>query len=125
MHTVIFTLYTTGVYLSFKGVAYANNSVIQITKIGAITLNDGLQCITDKMPCCETPPNRLGEWYFPDGSRVPVQGSATSFYRNRGDSGTVGLNRINNNIVMPTGRFCCKVPDATIALQTVCATISK
>ena len=61
MHTVIFT---TGVYLSFKGVAYANNSIIQITQIGALTLNDGLQYITDKMPCCETPPNRLGEWYF-------------------------------------------------------------
>ena len=112
--------------MSFKGVAYANSSIIQITEIRDTYRNPaGLQCITDKMPCCGTPPNRAGEWYFPDGTKVPIQGSATSFYRNRGDDGSVSLNRIDNNVMMPTGRFCCEVPDATNALQTVCATISK
>lgn len=109
----------------FKGVPYANNSVIQITEIGDTILNEGLQCITDKMPCCETPPNRVGEWYFPDGMRVPMQSvGATSFYRNRRDNGAIGLHRINSNVITPTGRFCCEVPDAIDALQTVCATIS-
>ena len=105
--------------MSFGGVAYANSSVIQITEIG----HAGLQCITDKMPCCGDPPHRAGEWYFPDGTRVPIRGHATSFYRFRGD-GTVSLNRKNSRVMMPTGRFCCEVPDATNALHTVCAIIS-
>lgn len=70
-------------------------------------------------------PFRVGEWYFPDGEVVPLQGSATSFYRNRGDDGTVNLNRINPNITLPTGLFCCVLPDATDVSQTLCIDISK
>ena len=62
---------------------------------------------------------------FPDGTRVPVQGGATTFYRNRGDNGTVGLHQVNSNVIMPTGKFCRKVLDATDALQTICTTMSE
>ena len=77
------------------------------------------------MPCCATPPNRFGEWYFPNQIRVPIQGSAYTFYRNRGDDGSVNLNRLNNNIKAPLGQFCCEVPDATDSLQWLCVTIGK
>ena len=126
------SLHNTGVYLSLKGVVYPNNSVILITEIGQTntTSNNGLQCITDRRPCCRSNPNRLGEWLFPDGEIVPqLKGddriTATSFYRNRGDDGTVNLNRLNNDVMMPTGRFCCVVPDATDIDQTVCANIGE
>ena len=101
---------------------YTNNSVILITENeqtlasnGVIdtTSNNGLQCITDTRPCCATPPNRHGDWFFPDGGVVPNQVGATTFFRNRGDDGTVNLNRLNSDVMMPTGRFCCVVPDAT------------
>ena len=113
---------------------YANNSAIQITEIGetdTVTMppppnsNNGLQCITDRMPCCAAV--RAGDWNFPNGTAVSVQGVATTFYRNRGDDGTVNLNRLNTNIMMPTGLFCCEVPDAagdTRPLR-VCANIGK
>ena len=115
-----------GVYLSLKGVIYTNNSVISITEIEQTntSANNGLQCITDRKPCCQTPPNRFGEWFFPDnGGMVPISGGGTTFYRNRGDDGTVNLNRVNNDVMMPTGRFCCVVPDATDATQTLCVNI--
>ena len=105
---------------------YANNSLIPITEIGETTdlVNTGLQCITDRRPCCLGA--RVGQWNFPDGTRVPVRGEganmATAFYRNRGDDGTVNLNRLNN-VIMPTGLFCCEVPDVTGVDQTVCADI--
>ena len=71
-------------------------------------------------------PNRLGEWIFPDGTTVPGPlGTPTTFYRNRGDDGTVNLNRVNADVMMPIGLFCCKVPNATDVLQSVCANISK
>ena len=107
---------------------YPNNSIISVTKIEQTdtTSKNGLQCITDRRPCCATPPNRHGEWFLPDdGGMVPPIVSATTFYRNRGNDGTVSLNRLNNDVMMPTGRFCCVVPDATGISQWACAIIRK
>ena len=107
----------TGVYLSLKGTVYTNNSVISITEIGETNpdtdLNEGLQCITDKKPCCRVESTLDGEWFFQ--SRLMVPGIGPTFYRNRGrDDGTVNLNRANTNVMMPTGLFCCVVPDACL-----------
>ena len=107
---------------------YGNNSAIQITEIGETnpdtSLNNGLQCITDRMPCCSTLPNRHGGWLFPDGTTIPGPAqNPTTFYRNRGDDGTVNLNRLNINVMMPTGLFYCEVPDATGVTQRICADI--
>ena len=114
---------------------YPNNSIILITEIEQTTTsngvtdataNNGLQCITDRRPCCATIPNRHGDWLFPDGSNVPpISINPTSFYRNRGDDGTVNLIRLNSDIMMPTGRFCCVVPDSTSTDVTVCADIGE
>ena len=124
---VIGSLHNTGVYLSLKGVIYPNNSVILITEIEQTntTSNNGLQCITDRRPCCRSYPNRLGEWLFPDGGMVPKQSDATTFYRNRGDDGTVTLNRLNNDVMMLTGKFCCEIPDDTGVDQTACTIVCK
>lgn len=48
------------------------------------------------------------------------------FYRSGGDihNAAVTLNR-PHNVVTPTGQFCCKVPDATYAIQTLCVTIGE
>ena len=81
------------------------------------------------MLCCAVA--RIGEWTFPNGTRVPVLGTveagnrATAFYRNRGDDGTVNLNRVSDDVMMPTGLFCCIVPDATEVDQTICANIGE
>jgi hypothetical protein len=125
-HTHTYT--RTGVYLSLRGTIYANNGIIQITDIGETntTSNTGLQCITDRMPCCAALANRTREWYFPNGTSVPgpLQ-SPASFFRTRGDDGTVNLNRLNTNIFIPTGLFCCEIPDATGVMQRLCANISE
>ena len=62
--------------------------------------------------------------YTPE--RTMVEGpSTTRFYRNRGeDDGTVNLNR-PSGVMMPTGLFCCEVPDALDVMQNICATISE
>ena len=122
-----------GVYLSLGGRFYRNNSVIPITDvIGDDNLAPSyhaLQCVTDKKPCCFSPPNRHGEWYFPDGKQIPNYSNAKKsnlpFFRNRGDSGTVHLNRFRNSVMSPTGKFCCEVPNAAGVNQTLCAILSK
>ena len=124
-----------GVYLSLKGVIYANNSVIPITEIGETntTSNTGLQCITDKMPCCAHADqgNRVGEWHFPDGTTVPellaTNPQSTTFYINRGptDDGSVNLNRLDTSVMSPTGLFSCMVLNATDHTQAVYASIGE
>ena len=112
-----------GVYLSLKEVVYINNSIISVNDIGVN--KTGLKCITDKDNCCQS--KRLGEWYYPNGLSVPVgmDGGGDDFFRNRDDHGSVNLNRVSNNVVDPTGEFCCSVPDASNVTINTCATIGK
>ena len=125
IHVRVHTHTHSGVYLSLRETVYDSNDDISITDIGT-TSNTGLQCITDRMPCCGTQPNRFGEWLFPSGTTVPGPlGNPTSFSRTRGDDGTVNLNRLNANIFTPTGLFCCVVPDALNVMQRVCANIGE
>jgi hypothetical protein len=114
-----------GVYLHLRGTVHANNSAISITEIGETntTSNTGLQCITDRMPCCGYQ-DRAGEWFFPDGTAVPRENNAMTLFRNRGDDGTVNLNRLSG-ITMPTGLFCCEVPNAVNIIDRVCANVGK
>ena len=77
------------------------------------------------MPCCRSSPFRVGRWYFPDGSEVPIPDAGASFYRLRSDYGYVYLNRLNSDITHPVGQFCCVVSDATDVYQTLCINISK
>ena len=95
--------------LTLNGVQYPNNSVINIEAIGR---NGGaLICQTNKRPCCRAPPNRAGEWYYPNGTQVPTEGTRSAIYRDRGDEGQVRLNR-KNDTTDPTGLYRCEVPDA-------------
>ena len=81
--------------------------------------NNRLQCVTDRMPCC-----MVGNWFFPgDGGRVPSLIIAETFGRTRGSDGTVNLHRLSNDVTMPTGQYCCVVPDATGVNQWACVTI--
>ena len=60
---------------------------------------------------------------------IPNYGNAEKsnlpFFRNRGDGGTVHLNRFRNSVMSPTGKFCCKIPDTAGVNQTLCAILSK
>ena len=119
-----------GVYLTFKGVVYPNNSLMPVKEIGhgygeGHESENSVKCITDRKPCCAGLPFRVGRWYFPDGSEVPPPGAGRHFYRLRSDSGFVYLNRLNSDVTHPVGQFCCAVPDATDDIQTLCVNISK
>ena len=104
------------VLLSIDGVQYPNNSAINIEAIGEN--EEALICQTNKRPCCATPPYRAGEWYYPNGTRVPVEGIGTAIYRNRGDEGQVRLNR-RNDAVYPIGVYHCEIPDAQNIIRSV------
>ena len=104
---------------------YANNSVIYKPEIRETTKS--LQCVTDKMPCCQTGP-KVGEWYFPNRSVIPEHRNHATSYVSRGDNGTVNLNHVNSSsssLSFPSGQFCCEIPDANSLSQTQCALLSE
>ena len=100
---------TLGFYLN--GVAYHNGSTVLRSVIGEE--NNALQCTTDSTTCCSNlpPEMRAGEFYFPDGSEVPIMAeSRNGYYRTRA-SGYISLNRQSNGTI--TGQFRCKIPAAS------------
>ena len=140
-------------YLSLRGIIYANNSVLFFSRIGeAITAAKyystnhfgvdlyrfnqlssptSLQCNTDKIPCCRDPVHGqgsriyYGNWFFPNGSSVLRFDTNHTMYRTRWSDGTVSLNRRNDTGSYATGLFCCVVPDAADIEQTLCANVGK
>ena len=111
-------------YLRLRNQTIANDSQINIRSIGESSDNPNspLLCITDKIPCCFNLTHRHGEWYLPNATMIDRYTSAMTYYRSRGDDGEVILNH-PNNVTSPTGRFCCKVPDANDIIQTLCVII--
>ena len=77
-----------GVFIMLGSNSIHNNSNILIGEIGEG--DDGaLVCVTDLIWCCrnaDTPGvgGALGEWFYPNGSAVPVSGRGFDFYRSRG-----------------------------------------
>ena len=57
---------------------------------------------------------RAGQFYFPDGTQVPIASHAyadrSGYYRDRGIQ-LVRLNRLSQSgVLMITGRFRCEIP---------------
>ena len=108
----------TGVILLWQGVQYPNNSILNIEAIGED--EHALVCQTDRRYCCRFPYDRIGEWYYPNGSAVPIQNAGAPFYRNR-DEGIVRLNQRNHSATSYSiGSFCCVLPDASDRSHTLC-----
>ena len=108
-----------GVHIQLNGCIIEENGSVSITDIGES--DAAVLCMTDKEGCCGDPPGRAGEWYFPGNGVVGSKGSGGDFYRDRGQ-GVVRLNR-RNNAMMPTGLFCCEIPDRNNVARRLCIMI--
>ena len=103
-----FSAGTLGFHLN--GVVYPNGSTVLRTDIGEG--DAALQCTTDSTTCCSNMNGEVhgGEFYFPNGSAVPIMGAATGgYYRNR-SSQLIFLNSQKSGVI--TGQFRCEIPDA-------------
>ena len=88
--------------------------------------DDALLCITDLTACCQSPYTSemgpdIGNWFFPNGTRVPngdvnvTSGLQWDFYRTRGHS-TILMHRRRGGV---TGIYRCEIPDALGVTQTI------
>ena len=106
------------VLFSLKGTTYQNNSIVILEDIGEG--GDALLCKTNLTACCRTSDtgemgNALGNWFFPNGSRVPNSKSQSPFSRSRGKM-AVHLQHRRGGV---EGIYRCVIPDAMNVTQTI------
>ena len=82
--------------------------------------DDALLCISNQTACCQAPYTgvmgpALGNWFFPNGSRVPSGKANGDFYRNRGQM-VVPMHRRRGGV---DGIYCCEIRDAMNVTQTI------
>ena len=82
--------------------------------------DDALFCITNYTACCRPPytgdmESALGNWYFPNGSRVPSDDEKWDFYRSRRQM-VVHLNRRRGGV---EGIYRCEIPSAINVTRTI------
>ena len=98
-------------YLTFLGNNIPNHGYVDLNTVGTENTNT-VQCHTDLHSCCSGAqgPDR-GDWYFPNGNRLPFSGDVSEgrgdrlvFLRYTGSGGTSGIYRcdietvaVNNN----------------------------
>ena len=113
------------VRFSLRDTTYYNNSLVALEDIGE---NDSaaLLCVTDRTACCRPPyagdsGNAIGNWFFPNKTRVP---SATinytsnlqwDFYRTRGQM-VVLLHRRRGGVI---GIYHCEIPNKMNVTQNL------
>ena len=122
-------------YISHRGKTYPNNSNIPITDIGEED-SGAVLCKTNLYDCCKSDQTNdsmvLGEWFCPNLSSnysINSEHCQSKFnetfklYRNR-DRSVVRLNR-RGNILSPTGKFCCRIRDASYTFIKMCVNLGE
>ena len=65
----------TAPYLTFMGETLPNNSYVDLSLVGGINSGEEVVCRTDLSSCCSAIVGRdRGDWYFPNGDRLPFHG---------------------------------------------------
>ena len=103
---------------SLNGTTYQNNSLVALEDIGVE--GDALLCMTDLTPCCRPPYTgtngaAIGNWFYPNGSRVNNLNVQWDFYRDRKQM-VVRMNRRRGGV---NGIYRCEIPDLTNITRTV------
>ena len=106
------------VWITLRNTTYQNNSNVFLEDIG--DGDDALLCMTNLAACCRLPytgsnMSVLGNWFFPNGTRVPSASTNSGFFRSRGQM-VVHLHRIRGG---EEGIYRCVIPDTMNVNQTI------
>ena len=118
--TDIFSFPGTGdITFSLRNTIYQNNSLVTLEDIGVE--GGALLCITDLTTCCRPPytgteGTALGNWFFPNGTRVPSQEYQWDFYGDRKWQMVVQMNRRRGGM---EGVYRCEIPNSMNVTRTI------
>ena len=102
-------------YVSFMGQTLADHSYVDLSTVGSASDNgDGVVCRTDLGTCCSGSQGvHRGDWYFPDGTRLPSTGSSVPI--GLGRTAQVAVIRRTNG---PTGIYRCRIATNAVHSDT-------
>ena len=110
--------------LFIAGQPYTNNSVIELSEIFESNQTLSLICVTTRRSCCKS--SVIGEWYYPNMTKVPNIEAGNNFYVSREDDGTIRLHLRNvTSSLSNTSQFCCKLPNINNLNQKLCVYLGK
>ena len=101
----------TAPYVSFMGENLPNHSYVNLTLVGEDWGDPGntVRCHTDLLSCCSGAEGQhRGDWYFPDGTRLPFRTNTGTIFESR-DSRRVDIHRISG-ANPPSGIYRCDIP---------------
>ena len=97
-------------FVSFMGETLPNHAYADLTSVGTNISDPGntVKCHTDLQTCCSARegPHR-GDWYFPNGTRLPFSTSTATIYESR-HAQKVDVLR-SNNALFPSGIYHCDI----------------
>ena len=101
-------------YVSFGGQTLANHSYVNLSLVGNdASGSDSVQCHTDLMTCCtRNDGGHRGDWYFPNGTRLPFIFDACDIYELRFNR-SVNVGYTNQN-TSTTGIYRCGIPTVAV-----------
>ena len=110
--------------ISLNGTKYQNNSIVTLENIGED--DTALLCMTNFTACCQRPYSSenvpgLGNWFFPNGTRVPsviANGSSGQLWDFYSEGGEVVV-RLNHRGGGEEGIYRCEIPDSMNVTQTI------
>ena len=104
-------------YVSFMGETLPNHSYVDLNLVGNPDLNENahsVQCHTDLSTCCSGAQGQhRGDWYFPDGTRLPFPTPDGDIHEAR-EAERVDLRR-RNNANSPSGIYRCDIPTDAVS----------
>ena len=99
-------------YVSFMSEPLAYHSYVDFSLIGRTGI-ESVQCHTDLSTCCSSGQGiHRGDWYFPNGNRLPFGSGPDDIYQHR-DHQRVDLRRKSST--SPSGMYRCDI--ATVELH--------
>ena len=99
-------------YVSFLGQTLANHSYVDLSLVGDDYYYDSVQCYTDLGTCCSMSQGvHRGDWYFPNGTRLPFYGGGDIFEVHV--AWKVHLLRWNS-ATSPVGIYHCDIPTVAV-----------
>ena len=101
-------------YVSFLGQTLANHSYVDLSLVGDdVSGSDSVQCHTDLSTCCSGGRGSIhrGDWYFPNGNRLPFSDSGD--IHERREAQRVDLGR-RNSATSAVGIYRCDIPTEAV-----------
>ena len=117
-------IHTGGLSIELNGETYEDGDEISITDVG-VADSAAVLCKTNLTTCCAVSSgvSGQGDWIYPNGTEVGNRRSGDDIFRTRGDM-VVRLHRMDN-VVVPTGQYCCEVATMDDLDARICITLSK